>query len=205
MTSAAMLVHPVVRYVSSILLFFFSAILNRCSIWIVLCCRGVRLLMQYDVISCALVASTPRRFTGVIFCYINQKNCSLSQVSITSLLERLLRCIHLVNLQERQRMRSVPLMPHSVRRASMPTSAFGGQQSFDGPLSGDEMVPIASSTNMWGTRSTPPLWSIGEHGVADGNQAMCSSFSMEIDAQFLPGATQTPNPFGFKHLQGIGI
>lgn len=87
-------------------------------------------------------------------------------------------------------MRSAPLIPRSARRASVATAALGGPSTFAGPLSGDEMVPIALSTDVWGTKSTPPLWSIGEHGVADGNQAMRSSFPLEANAQFLPGATK---------------
>mmetsp|Transcript_9380 Transcript_9380/g.28197 ORF Transcript_9380/g.28197 Transcript_9380/m.28197 type:complete len:660 (-) Transcript_9380:1506-3485(-) len=82
----------------------------------------------------------------------------------------------------------LPAIPRaSARRASVPAAAHGGLAPFSAPLGGP-MAPLIAGSSLWETRSTPPLWPIGENGVVNGPGGHTrSAMSAEADSLPLPG------------------
>lgn len=81
-----------------------------------------------------------------------------------------------------------PIPRVSARRASVPAAAEGGPAPPGGPL-----VPPGGGSMLWETRSTPPLWSIGEHHVDNGpSQHLRPALSAGTDTFLLGGAPPTP-------------
>ena len=90
----------------------------------------------------------------------------------------------------------LPPIPRVPPQRMAAAAAEGGPARPGGPL-----VPPGGGSMLWETRSTPPLWSIGEHRVDGGpGQHMRLALSAGTDEFLLGGALPSPaaGSYGWK-------